>query len=196
ARSDIVCFGSSAPSQTDGLLQTYHKSLADRALAHRRKAALAARRLDRGRLGYDVGLGEDLHEISWSQLELVVESDVSILRSQLGALPVWDPDLPARLRRWAAAGGVQGLLPAKPWRPPPTAGLHPRDPKVFAKEDCLEACGQVQGFALTALLGPNRSRARCSAAYVWSYRFQDAVTAAAQLAHHPALAGTDADLRT
>lgn len=37
--------------------------------------------------------------MQWSQMEAMLEADVALLRSQLNALPIWDPDLQMRLRQ-------------------------------------------------------------------------------------------------
>eukprot|EP00931_Biecheleriopsis_adriatica_P017562 TRINITY_DN12553_c0_g1_i1.p1 TRINITY_DN12553_c0_g1~~TRINITY_DN12553_c0_g1_i1.p1 ORF type:complete len:1001 (+),score=165.50 TRINITY_DN12553_c0_g1_i1:55-3057(+) len=185
--------GSGVSPRGDGLLRMYHKGLLDQELAHRRTVALAARRLDRGGMGYDAGLGAAASQVYWSQVECVVESDVSVLRSQLAALPIWDPDLHSRLRRWIAADGMQGLVPTKPWRLPADARHQPPRRETL-QIDGLETSGPVEGDGLLMLLGPSSSR-RGSAAYVWVYRFSDPATAAAQLASHPALGAASPDLR-
>ena len=37
--------------------------------------------------------------MQWSQMEAALEADVALLRSQLNAMPIWDPDLQVRLRQ-------------------------------------------------------------------------------------------------
>ena len=41
--------------------------------------------------------------MQWSEMEATLEADVALLRSQLNALPIWDPDLQMRLRQQGTA---------------------------------------------------------------------------------------------
>ena len=77
----------------DGLLRTYHASLQDVSVAQRRQASHAARLSDRRSMGYAAPLTP-----SWREVELLVMGDVTLLRGQLQALPLWDPELQERLR--------------------------------------------------------------------------------------------------
>ena len=42
--------------------------------------------------------------MQWSEMEATLEADVALIRSQLNALPIWDPDLQMRLRQQRTAG--------------------------------------------------------------------------------------------
>eukprot|EP00438_Fugacium_kawagutii_P034853 Skav225549 [mRNA] locus=scaffold81:233965:257891:+ [translate_table: standard] len=88
--------------------------------------------------------------MQWSQMEAMLETDVALLRSQLNALPIWDPDLQVRLRqaeseRWANADGAQTLVPG-PWRR-----------EVAPEGGALECSSQVQGESLAVLAGEART---------------------------------------
>ena len=163
----------------DGLLRTFHAGLADPILVRRRQVEQAARATDRKSMGYG-----ELEEapLQWSQMEAALEADVALLRSQLNAMPIWDPDLQVRLRRWANADGAQTLTQG-PWRR-----------EVAPEGGALECSSLVQGESLAMLSGEAAGRAQ-SAAYVWVYRFPHAAAAAAQLAYHPSLAATATALR-
>ncbi|CAE7591014.1 Colgalt1 [Symbiodinium sp. CCMP2592] len=163
----------------DGLLRTFHASLAEPDLARRREVALAARCLDRSSLGYK---GVDaLGEVSWSEAESLLEADVSLLRAQLGASAIWDPDLSARLRRWAAGGARAIGAGFSQVRLPLLGGV-------------LEASGAVEGDGLQILTNEAWSRGT-SVAHVWVYRFRRPTAAAAHLSYHPALAAESCGLR-
>lgn len=78
----------------DGLLRTYHASLQDVGLSRKRQVSHAARLADRRSMGYAAASTP-----CWQEVELLVQSDVTLLRNQLAALPLWDPELQERLRR-------------------------------------------------------------------------------------------------
>ena len=42
--------------------------------------------------------------MQWSEMEATLEADVALTRSQLNAMPIWDPDLQMRLRQQGTAG--------------------------------------------------------------------------------------------
>ncbi|CAE7561693.1 unnamed protein product [Symbiodinium natans] len=164
----------------DGLLRTFHSSLAEPDVAQRREVALAARCLDRSSLGYNAIRA--LGKASWSEAESLLEADISLLRAQLGASAIWDPDLSARLRRWAA-GGARAISAGLVWQGQlPVLG------------GALEASGAVEGDGLQILTNEAWSRGT-SVAYVWVYRFRRAAAAAAHLSYHPALAAESPGLR-
>eukprot|EP00439_Symbiodinium_sp_Y106_P022847 s2456_g2.t2 len=158
----------------DGLLRTFHASLAEPDLARRREVALAARCLDRSSLGYK---GVD----ALGEAESLLEADVSLLRAQLGASAIWDPDLSARLRRWAVGGARAIGAGFSQVRLPPLGGV-------------LEASGAVEGDGLQILTNEAWSRGT-SVAHVWVYRFRRPTAAAAHLGYHPALAAESCGLR-
>ncbi|CAK9042604.1 unnamed protein product [Durusdinium trenchii] len=164
----------------DGLLRTFHLGLSDANVARRRQVAQAARTEDRGSLGYG---DRGVVEVPWSQMEALLEADVALLRSQLDALPIWDPELHTRLRRWASADGARDLEAGERYRF-----------EVAPEGGALECSGTVSGESLALLTGEAPSRSSTSA-WVWVYRFTSAATAAAQLCHHPTLAATASQLR-
>eukprot|EP00913_Durusdinium_trenchii_P020257 g19030.t1 len=159
----------------DGLLRTFHLGLSDANVARRRQVAQAARTEDRGSLGYG---DRGVVEVPWSQMEALLEADVALLRSQLDALPIWDPELHTRLRRWASADGARDLEAGERYRF-----------EVAPEGGALECSGTVSGESLALLTAQAPSRSSTSA-WVWVYRFTSAATAAAQLCHHPTLAAT------
>lgn len=163
----------------NGLLRIFHAGLADPIRARQRQVALAARCADRKSMGY----GEaDEVSMQWSEMEVTLEADVALIRSQLNALPIWDPDLQMRLRRWSNADGAQTLAPG-PWRR-----------EVAPEGGALECSSLVQGESLAMLSGEATSRTQSSAC-VWVYRFSHPAEAAAQLSYHPSLAATATALR-
>ncbi|CAK9046346.1 unnamed protein product [Durusdinium trenchii] len=148
-------------------------------------------------------------------MEALLEADVALLRSQLDALPIWDPELHTRLRRVRDSCGFVWICWVG-W------GF-----TVAPEGGALECSGTVSGESLALLTGEARVEppraARCGRSGavrvglevgpepvfhfglgvseevliggVWVYRFTSAATAAAQLCHHPTLAATASQLR-
>eukprot|EP00929_Paragymnodinium_shiwhaense_P079394 TRINITY_DN41324_c0_g1_i2.p1 TRINITY_DN41324_c0_g1~~TRINITY_DN41324_c0_g1_i2.p1 ORF type:complete len:1075 (-),score=184.86 TRINITY_DN41324_c0_g1_i2:310-3534(-) len=194
------------------LLRTFHQGLQDVAVTRRRRVAAAARRLERCGQGMLAGVGASeadgsaacnslsarargsgvvLSKLPWRDLERVLESDVCLMRYQLGAPALWDPELQRRLRHCLASGGLATLT-----RPPVTTGKPTPDRRHLCGGGMLVSCGTVEGAAsLAALLGCGQNRAKRSGMRLWLYNFADAESAAAHLAFHPAFGATEPGVR-